>query len=156
MSNKPWMTYEQVAIHLLDRMSKHFGVGRFEGKQVVSGSSGAIWELDGKGCMDSGSGIVVVECKRHVDRGINQATVAALAFTIRDLGADRGILVSPLGLQDGARKVASHANVVEVVLDQNSTTTDYLLSFLNQIHIGWSEKVIAKSTMIFEEYPAKR
>lgn len=156
MPEKRWVTYEDVAIYLLDRISEHFGVGRFEGKQHVLGNSGAVWELDGKGCVDGENKVVVVECKRHVDRGINQAAVAALAFTIRDLGAEQGILVSPLGLQDGARKIASHVNVVEVMLDQNSTTTDYLLSFLDQIHIGWCEKTIVKSTMTFEEYPAKR
>jgi hypothetical protein len=92
----------------------------------------------------------VVECKRHTKTGISQAITAALAWTIQDTGATGGILVSPLGLQAGAKKVAEKSNIVEVTLDQNSTRTDYVLRFLNQIHIGISETVHATDHMVAE------
>lgn len=138
MPEKRWKTYEEVAAYLLNQLAGHFGVGRFEGKQVVAGDSGTEWEIDAKGCTDGGGRIIVVECKRHTKSGISQAITGSLAWTIQDVDADGGILVSPLGLQEGAKKVASKANIVEVVLNQDSTTTDYMLSFLNQIHIGIS------------------
>ena len=65
-----------------------------------------------------------------------ESMTAALAFTIQDVGAEGGILVSPLGLQAGAKKVASKANIKEVVLTENSTTTSYMMQFLDQIHMG--------------------
>lgn len=141
MAEKRWQTYEEVAAYLLNQLAEHFGVGRFEGKQVVTGDSGTEWEIDAKGCADDGSRVIVVECKRHTKSGISQAIAGSLAWTIQEVGANGGILVSPIGLQDGAKKVAAKANIVEVLLDQDSTTTNYVLSFLNQIHVGFSETV---------------
>ena len=147
---KQWQSYEEVAAHLLNQLSEHFGVGRFEGKQIVPGDSGTEWELDAKGCSEGDNHVIVVECKRHTKKGISQAITAALAWTIQDTGATGGILVSPIGLQAGAKKVAEKANIVEVTLNQNSTTTDYVLRFLNQIHIGISETVHATDHMVAE------
>lgn len=141
MHEKQWQTYEDVAADLLNRLAEHFGVGRFEGKQIVCGDSGTEWEIDAKGCADGSNRVIVVECKRYTKSGISQAITGALAWTIRDVGANGGIIVSPLGLQEGAKKVAAKANIIEVKLDQNSTTTDYILSFLDQIHVGRSETV---------------
>jgi hypothetical protein len=150
VAEKRWQNYEEVAAYLLNQLAEHFGVGRFEGKQVVPGDSGTQWEIDAKGCADDGSRLIVVECKRHTKSGISQAITGALAWTIQDVGADGGILVSPLGFQDGAKKVAAKANIVEVVLDQGSTTTDYVLSFLNQIHVGFSETVHVTDHLVIE------
>lgn len=141
MPEKQWTTYEEVAAYLLDQFAEHFGLGRFEGKQVVAGESGTEWEIDAKGCAADGGHFIVVECKRHTKTGISQAITAALAWSIQDVGASGGILVSPIGLQEGARKVASKAGIVEVVLDQNSTTSDYVLKFLNQVCLGFSDSV---------------
>lgn len=141
MSEKRWETYEEVAQYLLNRLAEQFGVGKFEGKQVVPGQSGTSWEIDAKGCTDGNKRILVVECKRHTKSGIPQAIVAALAYTIQDVGADGGFLVSPLGLQEGAKKVAATAKIVEVKLDENSTTTEYIMQFLNQFHFGDEAKV---------------
>ncbi len=156
MHKKQWETYEEVAAFLLNRLSEHFGVERFEGKQVVSGNSGTMWEIDAKGCSDGGDRIVVVECKRHTKRGVNQAVAGSLAWTIHEVGAEGGILVSPMGLQEGAKKVAASAKIIEVVLDQSSTTTDYMLSFLNQIHVGFSETIQISDHWIVEVVPNKR
>ncbi|SDY47309.1 restriction endonuclease [Nitrosomonas sp. Nm58] len=150
MPEKRWQTYEEVAAYLLNQLSEHFGVGRFEGKQIVAGKSGTEWEIDAKGCAEGGGRVIVVECKRHTKSGISQAITGSLAWTIQDVGADGGILVSPLGLQEGAKKVAAKANIVEVVLNQDSTTTDYMLSFLNQIHIGISETVHITEHLLIE------
>lgn len=150
MTKKQWETYEQVAAYLLNQLAEQFCVGRFEGKQAIAGDSGTDWEIDAKGCSDGSDRIIVVECKRHTKNGVPQAIAAALAWTIRDLGAGGGILVSPLGLQKGAKKVAAQANIVEVNLDQNSTTTDFILSFLNQIHFGISESVCATDHLVAE------
>jgi hypothetical protein len=141
MADKQWESYEQVAAHLLNQFAEHFGVGRFEGKQLVAGESGTEWEIDAKGCSVDGEHFIVVECKRHTKTGISQDITAGLAWRIQDTGATSGILVSPIGLQEGAKKVAAKAGIVEVVLDQNSTTTDYVMKFLNRVCLGFSETV---------------
>lgn len=138
---KQWKTYEEVAAYLLNQFAEHFDLGRFEGKQVVAGESGTEWEIDAKGCANNGSNFIVVECKRHTKTGISQAITAALAWSIQDTGASGGILVSPIGLQEGAKKVAAKAGIVEVVLNQDSTTSDYVLQFLNQVCLGFSDNM---------------
>ncbi len=150
MTEKRWKTYEEVAAHLLDQFAGHFGVGRFEGKQVVPGASGTEWELDAKGVGENSSRVIVVECKRHTKAGISQAITGALAFTIQDAGADGGILVSPLGLQAGAKLVAASANIVEVTLTPDSTTTDYMMQFLNRIHVGFLDTVHISEQLTIE------
>jgi len=62
--------------------------------------------------------------------------VAQLAWTISDLGASGGIVVTPIGVQqDGGEKIAKDAIKV-VHLDADSTTTDYVLKFLGSVFIG--------------------
>jgi hypothetical protein len=141
LEGKQWKSYEEVAAYLLDQFAEHFGLGRFEGKQVVPGESGTEWEIDAKGYSEDGKKFVVVECKRHTKTGISQAITSSLAWSIQDTGASGGILVSPIGLQAGARKVAARAGIHEVTLRQDSTTTDYMLRFLSEVCLGVSEKV---------------
>lgn len=136
-----WTNYEEVAAHLLDKFAMHFGLGRVEGKQVVPGDSGTEWEIDAKGYEDGDARFVIVECKRHTKTGISQAIAGALAWSIQDTGATGGILVSPRGLQDGAKKVAKKAAITEVILSEKSTTTEYIMSFLNQTFIGLHDVV---------------
>jgi hypothetical protein len=139
MAIKQWKTYEEVAAYLLNQFAEHFGVGKFESKQIVAGESGTEWEIDAKGCADDGGKFLVVECKRYTKSGISQAITAALAWSIQDTGASGGILVSPIGFQEGAKRVAAKAGIVEVILDQNSSTTDYLVKFLDRICVGLSD-----------------
>lgn len=144
MAEKNWRSYEDVAEHLLNEFALHFGLGRFEGKQILAGKSGTTWEIDAKGCAADGSHFVVVECKRHIGTGISQGITASLAWNIQDMGASGGILVSPLGLQEGAKKVAKSGKIVEVILNQDSTKLDYFLQFLNHVCLGVSETVGVK------------
>ena len=136
MAIRKWEKYEEVAAYLLNQFAQQFGVGKFEGKQIVAGESGTEWEIDAKGCTSGGSSFIVVECKRHTKTGISQAITAGLAWSIEDTGATGGILVSPIGLQEGAKKVATKSGIIEVILNQDSTTTDYVLKFLNKVCMG--------------------
>ncbi|MDA5316014.1 hypothetical protein FG142_18655 [Vibrio cholerae] len=144
MKEKRWETYEEVAQYLIQQFSEHFKLNMVEGKQSITGSSGTEWELDGKGIREDGSSIVIIECKRHTTRKIAQEVIAGLAYRISDTSADGGIIVSPLGLQIGAEKVASHEKIIPVRLDQNSTTQEYVMEFLNNIHVGLLDNVDIK------------
>jgi len=52
----------------------------------------------------------IVECKRR-NRRVEKLHVAALAQIVSDVGADRGILLSEVGFQSGAVRLASKSNV---------------------------------------------
>jgi hypothetical protein len=125
-----WRTYEEVAQHLLNEFAVQFGLGHVEGKQIVPGESGAGWEIDAKGVAVNGEGFVIIECRRHTTSKLAQESVAGLAYRITDTGASGGILVAPLDLQSGAKKVAGHSNIQHVILDPSSTTKEYVLCFL--------------------------
>jgi len=135
-------TYEQVALYLLDKFKDEFGLEKIQGKQSVQGlSSGTTWELDGKGLRKGNEAIFVVECKRYTTSKIKQETAASLAYRIKDISAEGGILVSPLGLQEGAKKIANAENIIEVHLSQKSDNLNFLMFFLNQIKAGSNDIV---------------
>src|SRR5215210_705819 len=96
-----WESYEQVAAYLLNQFASEFGLERVEGKQKVVGQrSGTDWEIDAKGFRSGDTGFVIVECRRYTTSKQNQGKVGALAYSIIDSGAEGGIIVSPLGLQE--------------------------------------------------------
>ena len=132
-------TYEQIATFLLNEFAEKFGLRRVEGRQDVPGLlSGTTWEIDGRGVKADGDAFIIVECRRYTNSRPNQEALAALAYRIRDTGAAGGIIVTPLGIQEGAAKVAGAEGIVSVRLDASSTTSDYVLQFLNNVMIGAS------------------
>jgi hypothetical protein len=138
--SKKWLTYEEVARYLLNQIADKFGVSHVEGKQKVVGKrSGTEWEIDAKGVNLSDGIFFIVECRRYTTSKQCQDKMGGLAYRILDTGAAGGILVSPLGLQEGAEKVAAAENIHNVTLDKNSTTENYILKFLNEIRIGRSD-----------------
>ena len=141
MSTNVWQSYEEVAQYLLNQFAEHFDLGHVEGKQIVAGNSGTEWEIDAKGVSDEGEAFFIIECRRYTKSHLNQESIAALAFRIQDTGAKGGIIVSPLELQTGAKKVAAFANIQHVTLDPKSTTSDYVLKFLNQVFIGVTDSI---------------
>ena len=136
MSTK-WKDYEQVATHLLGQYAKEFGLDRVEAKQGLAGkTSGTRWEIDVKGVRQGNEGFVIVECRRYTTSRLSQEQLGAIAYRIMDTGAEGGIIVSPLGLQEGARKIATASNVLNVQLDANSTSTQFAMRFLKKLMIG--------------------
>jgi hypothetical protein len=141
VATKKWKSYEEVAQHLLKQLSKTFGLGTVEGEQIIPGQSGTNWEIDAKGIEADGEGFLIVECRRYTTSRLSQESVGALAYRIKDTGAKGGIIVSPLELQKGAKRIAENERIHHVILDPKSTTTEYMLKFLNQIFIGISDTV---------------
>lgn len=141
MSDKNWESYEDIAAYLLNSFATDFGLGKVEGKQIVPGASGTKWEIDAKGYSEDGTAFVIVECKRYTTSKVSQEVLAGLAFRIVDTGASGGIIVTPLGFQEGAKKVAAHVGVHTVRLNEDCTRTDYFLQFLNKICVGLSDTI---------------
>jgi hypothetical protein len=124
---------------LLNRFAEEFGLKFFEGKQEVQGQL-TDWEIDAKGVAEGVEGFLIVEC-RHRSRKRTQAEVAQLAFTISDTGAAGGIIVSPLGLQKGAAKIAEGKNIISVRLNKTSTPSDFALQFFDKLFVGVTAKI---------------
>ncbi len=138
-----WKSYEEVATYLLDHFAKEFDLTRVEGKQIVHGlGSGTDWEIDAKGIREGlNEGFIIIECRRYTKSKQNQERLGSLAYRIIDTGASGGIIVSPLGLQEGAEKIAAHENVLDVQLSANCTPDEFVLKFLNKLMIGVKETV---------------
>lgn len=140
--NKTWQNYEEVATYLLDRFANEFGLCKVEGKQIIPGvRSGTRWEIDAKGLKMDGEGYIIVECRRYTTSKQSQEKMGALAYRIIDTGASGGIIVSPLGVQEGAAMITAAENIQVVHLNENSTTTEYVLQFLNKVMIGVEERI---------------
>jgi len=130
---KSYQTYEEVAEYLLNEFSHEFGLSKVEGKQVIEGHrSGTKWTIDAKGVKDN-EGFVIVECRRYTTSKQKQENLGSLAYRILDTGAKGGIIVSPLGIQKGAAKIAEAENILNVHLDSNSTPHDFGMQFLNKL-----------------------
>ncbi len=147
----PWKSYEEVAAYLLDQFACEFGLERVEGKQVIRGlQSGTNWEIDAKGVRRGNTGFLIIECHRYTTSRQNQGKVGSLAYCIIDTGAAGGIVVSPLGLQEGAEKMAAAENIVSMQLDQNSTRHEYVLRFLNKVMVGLADSLPLSGSLEFE------
>lgn len=142
MADTKWKTYEEVAACLLGQFREHFGLSRVEGTQTIPGlRSGTDWTIDAKGISCGAEAFVIIECRRHTTSKEDQEQLGGLAYRIIDTGAQGGILVSPLGFQLGAEKVAQAEGIVHVQLHQDSTPTQFTMQFLNKIFIGIQERL---------------
>ena len=134
-----WRSYEQVANHLLNSFAEEFGLSKVEGKQKILGlRSETPWEIEGKALVDGGKAFLIIECRRYPRNRLDQESVGGLAFRISDTGAKGGIIVSPLGLQQGAKKVAASSNIISVTLNENASSTDYVMKFMDKVRAGIS------------------
>jgi len=98
-------------------------------------------------CRD-GTGFVVLEARRYTTSRLNKKAVASLAWTIRDTGARGGLIVSPLGLQAGAQALAGSQDIVAVHLSAESTTADYVLSFLGEVMFGKADGLQVSASLL--------
>jgi hypothetical protein len=141
-AEKRWSTFEEVARQILHDLATEFGLERVEPKQRVAGErSTTDWEIDAKGICLNGEGFVIVECRRYTASRPSQEQLAGLAYRIMDTGAKGGIIVSPLGIQEGGKKVANAENIISVQLDADATPEDYVLHFLKTIFAGVTSKL---------------
>lgn len=137
-----WQSYEEVATYLLNQCAREFGLSKVEGKQSVPGlHSQTEWEIDAKGVCEGNERFVIIECRRYTTSKQNQEKIASLAYRILDTGAQGGIIVSPLGLQEGAQKVALAEKIVNVQLSPDSTPHEFAMQFLNKIFLGVQDQV---------------
>lgn len=146
-----WKSYEEVAAYLLNQFASEFGLEYVEGNHRVAGKrSGTTWRIDAKGGRHGDAGFVIVECRRYTASKQNQERVGGLAYRIIDTGAEGGIIVSPLGLQDGAERVADAEQIVTVQLNEDCTQHEYVLQFLNKVMVGLHDTIGLKESVEIE------
>jgi hypothetical protein len=80
-SQQTWKSYEEVARYFLNLFCQEFGLERVDPKQKISGSSGTSWEIDAKGVREGdNSAIILVECRCHRFKRLNQEAVGGLVL----------------------------------------------------------------------------
>jgi hypothetical protein len=132
---KEWERYEAAAREILKQLREHFSLDDVQGKQVVQGASGTVWEFDAVGISNPSKRLVLIECRLTKARQ-SQDKIAALSFTIQDTKAERGIIVTSKPLQKGAELVASYSGIMHFHLDSRSTSSDFLAQALGKLFIG--------------------
>jgi hypothetical protein len=132
-----WRKYEDYTTQILnDERVRHyiedyFGLYNFKVKpkdKLDGKKTGTKWEVDAYG-YDVNNQLTLIECKHYKTRFIEQNTVAAFAYIIQDIGAKCGIVVTTLGLQSGAIKVAKAEDIGLIQLHRNSTDSNFFVSF---------------------------
>ncbi len=146
MNSGNWQDYERTVGIILDKLhdvKNQLGLSKIEGKQQLQGKSGTIWEIDAV-AYDSRTGKpVIVECKHWRDKTIPQDVLASLAYKIRDIGGERGIVVFTQDLQPGAKKIAESENIEIIKLNYEATGDrfDLVLPKYGKSHLGLVGKV---------------
>jgi hypothetical protein len=158
MTEKRWESYQHVAIYLLNQVASVLSLESVEGEQAIIGKRSATTRtVDGKGVKCGNEGFVILEVRRYTSSRLKQEGMAALAYRISDTGAAGGIIVSPLGLQEGAAKVAAAENIIEVHMNENSTKSEYMFGFLNRVFVGSADTAAAVDGLevirVIEEEP---
>lgn len=132
-----WRKYEDYTRQILndERVQKylkkyfHLSNLKIKPKNTLPGKkTGIKWEIDGYG-YDTDGHLVLIESKHYSSNKVEQNVIAAFAYIIQDVEAKHGIVVTTLGLQSGALKVAKAENIGVIELDYNSTNGNFVVRF---------------------------
>ncbi|MBE9213690.1 restriction endonuclease [Plectonema cf. radiosum LEGE 06105] len=142
-SKKIWQKYEDVTRQLLLDIRDFIGLSKVESKQVIQGNSGTEWEIDVVAYDNITSKIILVECKHRTNSSLPQSLVGGFAYTIKDTNAERGIIVTTIGLQEGAEKVAKHEKItpIRLTIDVTNNSDDYIARLSNQIFVKVTDRI---------------
>ncbi len=129
-----WRRYEVAAKQIIEHLRTEFGFSAVKGKQHVDGKYGTRWEIDAKGLIEGSSAFVIIECRRKTKSRLKQEEIGAIAFRMGYTGASGAWVVSPLGLQEGAAKVAAAAGIRAVRLPADATLENFVVEFLGNLY----------------------
>ena len=148
---KEWENYEIVVGQLINKLASvrnELGLGRIEGKRKMQGRSGEEWEIDIIAYDSADGKPVLVECK-HWNRRVTRDILTTFVYKIRDVGGERGIVVTTSGLQKGARKIADCEHIETIILKRGSSMNDFDLVLPKQgkHHVGRESEVTLKDEL---------
>jgi len=133
--------YEEVTRAILFTCREQLGFKDVQPKGDIPGESGTSWEIDAICHPADTNGVILVECRRHTTRSIDQEQVGGLVFRIIDTGAEGGLMVTPIGYQEGAQLVAKAGNVTLVTLNADATEREYVLKVAEHLFVGKEARV---------------
>lgn len=133
-----WRVYEDAARAVIQNLHQDLGIDSVSDKQTVLGKSGTQWEFDALAFQDNGENFIIIEARRYTTSSLKQKDIATSAFSIGDVGAVGGIVISPLPLQRGAELVAKMSGIKPLRLSPDSTSVDYLAESMSRRFIGVS------------------
>jgi hypothetical protein len=142
-----WRSYEELARYVLRHFADILGMSEVEAKQHLTGASGTEWEIDAKGVLTDGRGFLVIECKERTTARLKQNDIASLAFTVDDLGAQGAVIVTSIGLQEGAEKIAKRCDFKTVFLGKDGTFEEFIASCGNRVLRKVTEKASASFSL---------
>ena len=132
---KEWERYEDVARQLIDDIKFHLGLSLVnEDKRKFKKNDGGECEVDVSAYDMSDEKLVLVECRKKKE-SLSQEEVHGFAYRIQQTNAKRGIIVTTIGLQQGARIAADGAKITLIRLDGNSTKEEYIAKITQQIFV---------------------
>jgi len=132
-----WQKYENYTVTILNDkilrkyISDCFKLHNFEvhpKEKLLGEKTKTSWEIDALG-YDENRNLALIECKYYSSARVDQNTLAAFAYIIKDTGAYRGIVVTTLGLQEGAKKIAETEGIELIELAYNSTDKNFYIRF---------------------------
>lgn len=136
---KNWVIYEDASRKALKGIISEFGLDRVEGKQELNGKSGACWEIDAKAISSATGRFFIVECRRRPKKSLDQEAIAGLAYRLKDTGASGALVVTPIGLQRGARIIAKFENIHLIKVSAESTIDQFVWEFRDIVGGGVNE-----------------
>ena len=81
--------------------------------------------------------IVIIECRRLTTSRINQEDMGGIAYRIGHVGAAGGIVVTPIGVQEGARKTPRNTRASRLFASMPTRPRRiFMLEFLDKVIAG--------------------
>lgn len=140
MSKKEWERYEDVARQVIDDIKSHLGLSLVnEDKIEFKKKDGGKCEIDISAYDMSDGKLVLVESRKK-NKSLNQEEVHGFAYRIQQTGAKRGIIVTTIGLQQGAQIAADGAKITLIRLNEGSTKEEYVAKITQQIFLKITDK----------------
>lgn len=145
-----WESYEDVARQLIDDIKEQLGLCRVnEGKFLFPKSDGGECEIDVSAYDISNEKLVLVECKRK-KRRLSPEEIHGFAYRIQQTNAKRGIIVTTIGLQKGARIAADAAKITLIILNGESTIDEYIARITQKLFLKTTDHFNGISSTVIE------
>jgi hypothetical protein len=138
---KLWKNYEDAVRAIINQHRRVFGVITVDpAPSKITGNSGHEWDIEITAYTSAKRKDVLVEVRR-VNRNIEPAEAAELAFRVKDTRASKGYFVTPLGrrLSRGAKKIAQYHQIGHIEVSDDATAQNYILKCLNFVYGQFTE-----------------
>src|SRR5262245_34344967 len=127
-----WKTYEEVTKAILIDLQTELGLWEVSEGRSYPGQAGTTWNIDVSARREGSDDLVIFECRRQPTTRIKQEEMAAFAYRVRDIGAAAGIVVTPLGLQQGAELIAQAERIETILLNPDASVENYVAQLSNR------------------------